>query len=237
MTTDSTQPEDKGPALPTNASIRTSFLLSVENSVFMAGSCMLIIAITTIAILWRINNPLWSHMLTMGFTQLLAGRAASIASATQANMHPALIVFFATYIDTTIVFILYPMFVFSYKHLFERRFFKTHIGPVFKSAQKHVGRLRRFKIASIFLFVWFPFWMTGIIIGSLLGFLMGLRTWVTMVTVVLGSASAVVCWVYAYDRLFSLMKDINEWIPLLLTVFIILALSIYRFVSLRRKNG
>lgn len=237
MTRDSTEPENKGSAIASDAGMRARFLLSEENSVFMAGSCMLIFWVGAVAVFWRIENVLWTHMLTMGFTQLLAGRAASIASATQADMHPALIILFATYIDTTAVFILYPVLVFSYKNLFERRFFKTHIRPVFQSAQKRVGRLRRFKIAGVFLFVWFPFWMTGIIIGSLLGFLMGLRTWVNMTTVVLGSTSAVICWVYAYDKLYNWVGQIHKGIPLALTVLIILGLATYRIITLRRKRS
>lgn len=237
MTKDFTEPGNKGSVNDSNAGIWARFLLSQENSVFLAGSCMLIFWVAALAVLWRIENALWTHMLTMGFTQLLAGRAASIAAATQADMHPALMILFATYIDTTTVFILYPVLVFSYKNLFERRFYKTHIGPVFQSAQKRVGKLRRFKIAGVFLFVWFPFWMTGIIIGSLLGFLMGLRTWVNMTTVVLGSASAVICWVYAYDKLYNWVGEIHKGIPFALTVLIVLGLAIFRVIALRRKRS
>jgi len=237
MTKDLTEPENKGSVSASDPGIRARFLLSEEISVFLAGSCMLIFWVAAAAVLWRIENVLWTHMLTMGFTQLVAGRAASIASATQVDMHPALNVLFATYIDTTVVFILYPALVFSYKNLFERRFFKTHIGPVFQSAQRRVGQLRRFKIAGVFLFVWFPFWMTGVIIGSLLGFLMGLRTWVNMTTVVLGSASAVICWVYAYDKLYNWVGDIHKGIPLALTVLIVLGLATHRIIVLRRKRS
>jgi uncharacterized membrane protein len=178
------------------------FLNSEEGTIFITGASMLIVWIASVAVLWHIESTYWLNLLTMGFAAL-AGRAASIAQGTSIGFNPGLVAALAIYFDVLLLFITYPLLIYSYRHFLENRFFKEHMQPVFDSAKKNLTQFRKAKIASVFLFVWFPFWMTGIIGGSILGYLLGLRTWVTLLTVILGSTSSVVCWVYITDKLFT----------------------------------
>ena len=215
--------------------VATRFLGSEEGRIFLLGCCMIVLWFATIAALLHTENRLWSRILSMGFAHMLAGRAASIAHGTQAGVPSQVIAMLATYFDVMVLFIVFPALVFSYKHFCARRFFKRHMEPVFVAAQKKVTRLRRFKIVGVFLFVWFPLWMTGITMGAVLGFLLGLKMWVNMTTVVLGSASAVICWVYAYDKLYSWGGHVHKGIPTVLTVLVVVALVCYRITVLRRE--
>jgi uncharacterized membrane protein len=79
---------------------------------------------------------------------------------------------------------------------------------ILASAKKDVSRFAKFKIAGIFLFVWLPFFMTGVVVGAVLGHLLGLKTWLNLITVVLGTLSASVCWLYAYDYLYARLEHI-----------------------------
>lgn len=224
------------PKLQISHEIREEFLHSEEGNIFVLGSCMLILWIEAMALLWRIAYPGWLNILTVGLTHVVAGRAASIAHGTHAGLAPGLIAFLAVYADTTAMFLLYPLFVFSYRNYFEGRFFQKHMKPFLESAQRGAGSLHGSKIVGVFLFVWFPFWMTGIIIGSVLGHLLGLRTWVTMATVITGATAAVVSWVYAYDKLFGWLADINQAIPIVLTICIFTGVVVYRFTRKRRLS-
>jgi len=218
-------------------SVRTKLFRSQEGRgrIFIAGCCMIGLWLMTIAVLLHRDHAMWPKMLTMGFAHMLAGRAASIAHGTQVGLPSALIAVLATYTDVMVMFIVFPTLVFSYKHFFERPFFRQHMKPVFEAAQKKITRLRRFKIAGVFLFVWFPFWMTGIIMGAVLGFLLGLRTWVNMTTVILGTLAAVTCWVYAYDALYTFVGRIHHAVPVTLTILIIFGLLTYRVLSRWRR--
>ena len=217
------------------ASLIKRFLSSDEGVIFIVGNCMLILWLTVIIVLFRIEYHHWLDILTMGFTQLFGGRAASIAQGTQTCMYPLLIFLLASYVDTMVLFILYPILVFSYRNFFEKRFFQKRMKPLFDSVQKRVTRYRRHKMVTVFFFVWFPFWMTGVIIGSLLGYLLGLRAWVNMTTCILGTMSASFCWVFFYDKLYKWLGNIHKEIPLILTFIIVIGLVIYSFYSKRRN--
>ncbi|OVE73957.1 hypothetical protein BVX94_02190 [bacterium B17] len=218
------------------SSINLKRRLPDELVIFMCGCGMFIGWIALAAVLWRLQHMLWNEILTMGFAQLLIGRAASTARATEINIHPLSITAFVVYIDTMTVFLIYPVLVFSYRHLFEKRFFKAHIRPVFDTARKSMGKLGRFKIAGVFVFVWIPFWMTGILVGSVLGFLVGLRPWVNMATVVAATTTAVMCWVYAYDQIYKWAGSIHSSIPRILTILIIALLIVHRILSGRKQK-
>jgi uncharacterized membrane protein len=197
---------------------------------------MLITWVATIAVMWRIQHPLWDDILTMGFTQLFVGRAAAIAQATQIDLSPALTILLATFVDLATVFILYPVLVLSYRSLFEGRFYKKHMQPVFAAATRNMDKFSKYKVAGIFLFVWFPFWGTGVVAGAILGYLMRVRLWVTMLTVALGTLTAVICWVFAYNQLFAWLGGIHESIPLLVTFGFIAGLIAWRFVRGHRNH-
>lgn len=218
-----------------DVSLIKRFLFSDEGTIFIVGNCLLILWLAVITVLFRIGHHHWLNMLTMGFTQLFGGRAASIAQGTQTNMYPVLIFLLASYVDTMVMFILYPAFVFSYRNFFEKRFFQKRMKPLFDSVQKQVTRYRKHKIVAVYFFVWFPFWMTGVIIGSLLGYLLGLRAWVNMTTCILGTMSASFCWVFFYDKLYKWLGNINKEIPLILTFVIVIGLIIYSFYT-RHRN-
>ena len=105
----------------------SAFLDTEEARLFTLGCCLLILWFASIAVLWRIQSDLWLQMLTMGVAHLAAGRAVSIAEATRLKLHPALIATLASYFDCMVMFIAYPILIYSYKHLLERRFFKEHM--------------------------------------------------------------------------------------------------------------
>lgn len=218
--------------------IRSAFLRSRQGPVFLAGCCMLVVWIGAAAGLWHAGVSIWDDVLTVGFAHLLAGRAISIVQGTQIGLPKWLIVLIATYADVTATFLVYPLFVYTYENFFEGRFFQERMRPMLKSAEKHVSGLGRFKIAGVFFFVWLPFWMTGIIIGSILGYLLRLRTWVTLTAVSLGAFAAVASWVYAYDILFTWLSTIHQEVPLVFTVLLIAGVIWYRIVrKLRQRNS
>lgn len=215
--------------------VQIEFLYTDEGRIFVLGCAMLILWVLVIALLWEFKQACWIDLLTMSFTELFLGRAAAIAHAKLVNMHPVLMVFVATYVDAVTVLISYPLLVFSYTHLFEGRFFQKHMRPIFESAQKGMDRVSGSKIAGVFAFVWFPFWMTGVVVGAALGYLLGLKHWVTMVTVTVSTMSASLCWVLFYDKLFDLLGKVHRGVPVVLTVAIITWLAVRRIIRKRRE--
>jgi len=229
--------KQQGAPVSGDSSLLLKFLHSEEGLIFLFGSCMLILWVLAIAFLWRFGEPVWSDLVTMGLMHIPAGgRAASVAYGIQAGLHPSFVAFLAICLDLMSVCIIYPLLVFSYMNMFERKFFKAHVQQVFESAKKSATRFSRYKIVGVFVFVWIPFWMTGAIGGSILGFLLGLKTWVNLTTVTLSTASAVLCWAYFYDNLFDWLSKIHKGIPLIVVITVILLAALMRIVNTQKKK-
>ena len=216
--------------------LRSAFLRSGQGPLFQLGCCMLLLWIAVAAGLWQLGHELWDDLLTVGFAHLLAGRAISIAQGTYVGFPRWAIVLIATYADIMGMLIVFPLFVYTYENLFEGRFFQRRMKPMLESAQRGVDRFRHCKVVGVFFFVWLPFWMTGIIVGAVLGYLLGLKTWVTTLAASLGALAAVATWVYAYDILFRWLARIHQEIPLFFTLALILVLLILHFRRSRRQK-
>jgi len=215
--------------------VRAAFLQSKEGTIFVIGCCLLLAWIIAAAGLWYAGVSLWNDILAVGFAHLLAGRAISIAQGTQIGLPKPVITLVATYADVMAMFVVYPLFVYSYEHFFEGRFFQKRMLPMLESAEKHVGSMRQFKIVGVFAFVWLPFWMTGIIVGSIVGYLLGLRHWVTLLVASVAALAAVSTWVYAYDVIFQWLSRIHQEVPLIFTLFLIVAIIWLRLLRRRRS--
>jgi uncharacterized membrane protein len=200
------------------------FLNSEIGRIFVAGCIMLLLWVCATAALWRVHHPWTMDIVTMGFAHVVAGKAVSIAQATAVGMPGWLVATLAAYADMLTLLLFYPLLVFAYENLVEKRFFQRHVRPVFESAQRGLGRIGRFKIAGLFLFVFFPLWMTGLLVGSVVGYLMGMRHWVNMGTISAATTASVVCWVYAYEVLFRWLPRINEDVVRILVAVLLVSL-------------
>jgi uncharacterized membrane protein len=222
----------------THASTRSlseTFLHSEEGRLFLLGCLMLIAWVCVGAALCHSDHPWWAEIFGVAVAHMFAGKAVSIAQGIAIGMPGGLIASISIYADMTALFITYPILIFSYKHFVDRPFYEKHVKHIFESAQKGLDRVGHSKIVGLFAFVWFPFWMTGVIVGAVLGFLMGMRTWAIMLTVMIGTTSAVICWVFAYDYLFGWVTGIGEPVLYVFIGLIILAVVIHHIRRRRRR--
>ena len=86
----------------------------------------------------------------------------------------------------------------------------------------------------LLLFVWFPFWMTGPVVGSIIGFLIGLGPWTTMAVVLTGTGLAIVCWVFVLNQVFVQLRALGPYVPF---VFVALILLIAISIHIRQYFG
>ena len=215
--------------------IREAFFRSEAGRLFLFGCVMLIAWVITAALLCYRQHPWWAEIFAVAVAHMFAGKAVSIAQGTALGMPGGLIAAISIYADMTALFITYPILIFSYEHFVEGPFYEKHVKRVFESAQKGMDRIGRFKILGLFAFVWFPFWMTGVIVGAVLGYLMGMRTWAIVLTVLLGTTSAVICWVFAYDFLLGWVTAIGEPVIHVLVTLVIVAIVIHHMRRRRRR--
>lgn len=147
--------------------------------------------------------------LTLTFTAMtglnwLIGRAAGMSFGYASNLSHATVIPANMVIETVQVLLVYPLFVLSVENLLDLPRLRPVVKRLRTTAEARRGAVSHFGIAGLFIFVFMPFWMTGPAVGSIIGFLIGIRPWVNIAIVLSSTYVAICLWGL-------LLNELNEW--------------------------
>ena len=137
--------------------------------------------------------------LTLVFTAMtglnwLIGRAAGMSFGYASGLTHATVIPASMLIETIQVLLVYPLFVLIVDNLLDLPRLKPFISRLRVAAEARRGAVSKFGIAGLFIFVFMPFWMTGPAVGSIIGFLIGIRPWVNIAVVLFSTYVAICLW-------------------------------------------
>ncbi len=165
-------------------------------------------------------------------TEIMFGRAASMTFGYSLGLGHSTVIPICIIIETILVLIFYPLFVFSWRHLLVIKWLKNIFERIHKAAETHKDKVQRYGIIGLFIFVWFPFWMTGPVVGCVIGFLLGLRVWLNITVVLTGTYAAIFGWAFFlrqfHDRVASYSSYAAMVIMPLLVIIIIVRHLLHR---------
>jgi uncharacterized membrane protein len=180
-------------------------------------------------------HALWS----MTTTHILGGRAAGILWGLEHRLSLWLVVGANAAIETFLVLLFYPLFVFSYERLIVIKPLEETMARARRAAKAHERTVMEFGVPGLLLFVWFPFWMTGPLIGSVIGFLIGLRPAVNILAVLGGTYLAILSWGVFLHGVHRSLAAVSPYVPFaFVAVILLLAVSIHiRYAFSRHAEG
>ncbi len=159
---------------------------------------------------------IWYHDITLVFTAMtglnwLIGRAAGMSFGYASGLPHLIVIPANMIIESMQVLLIYPFFVLSVDNLLDLPRLKPFINRLRTTAENRRGAVTKFGFVGLFIFVFMPFWMTGPVVGSVIGHLLGLRPWVNISVVLSATFVAIGVWglllnelsnwAAAYDRL------------------------------------
>ena len=165
------------------------------------------------------------ELIGMTATCAMFGRAAGMAFGYSVGLGHGMVIAISSLIETVFVLIFFPLFVFSWHRLLVFKGLKNLFERIRESAESRSTKVRRYGILGLFVFVWFPFWMTGPLVGAVIGFMLGLRAWLNITVVLTGTYVAIFCWAFFlrqfYRRIASYSPYAAAGIMLVLVAVII----------------
>ncbi len=175
----------------------------------------------------------------MGMTATLVflGRAAGMSFGYAMDIGSRIVVLFSMFIESVLVLLFYPLFVLAWQRLLVIKVLRNLMETFRKAAEAHHDVVIRFGIPGLMFFVWFPFFMTGPLVGSVIGFMLGLRTWVNLTVVLTGTYLAILSWAIPLRRIHERAEAYNPYAPVVLVVILILILvGVYLLRRTRRGH-
>ena len=197
-------------------------LRTTEGRILLLGITVAVLGLIAMAVV-ALLSPMAARMIgAMAFFNVIFGRAVSMSIGYAGGYGHTLVVPVNIWVETVLVLLFYPLFVFSMRKLVVFPSLKRFLERTRMTAERHHDKVRRYGVAGLFIFVWFPFWMTGPVVGSAIGFLLGFPAWLTVSVVLAGTYIAMVVWAYFMFDLQSRAAVFAPWAPSLIVVLIIL---------------
>ena len=231
-------------AQPTNTSIpkqsdllKGTLLTSSEGRLLLVGAILAFIYIFWLGIKLLFSPEESQLLIGITATGLLFGRATAMAFGYTLGMGHRIVIPICIIIETILVLIFYPLFVFSWRHLLVIKWLKNIFERTQKSAEKHKEKVQRYGVIGLFLFVWFPFWMTGPVVGSVIGFLLGLKVWLNMTVVLAGTSAAIFGWAFFLRQLHEQVASHSSYAAMILTILLIVVVILGHLLHRTLRNN
>jgi len=184
--------EEHVPEVPVDA--KAQLFSTAEGRILISGLILGLLYVAALGCSLLISQKTFQVLTAMTATHVLFGRAAAMSFGYTMDLGHATVVPVNLVIETIMVLLFYPLFVLSWRRLLVIQGFKNMMERISVAASTHQKIVRRYGILGLLVFVWFPFWMTGPLVGGAVGFLLGLPAWLTLVVVLSGTYLAIGSW-------------------------------------------
>ena len=219
--------------------LKVTLLTGSEGRLLLIGVALAFIYTFWLGVKLLLSPEESQVLIGMTATEIMFGRAASMAFGYSLGLGHSMVIPICIIIETILVLIFYPLFVFSWRHLLVINRLKNIFERIHKTAEAHRGKVQKYGIIGLFVFVWFPFWMTGPVVGCVIGFLLGLRVWLNMTVVLAGTYVAILGWAFFlrqfHDRVASYSSYATMVLIALLIIIIIVGHRLHRTLQ-ENKN-
>lgn len=171
----------------------------------------------------------FQELLSITITNVIFGRMAGLSIGVASQMDTTFLVFFNFFIESIMVLILYPLFVFSWNKLEFVSYppLSRYLERSRHNANKYQPLIQRYGVIGLILFVLTPFAMTGPVVGSFVGFLIGLHHRVTLAVVLSSTFIAIILWVYLIKNFEEQLVAYNDILMVVISIAIAVLLLWY----------
>ena len=210
--------------------LKETLLTSPEGRILLIGVALAFLY-TAWLVVKLINSPEESQILMgMTATNIMFGRATAMVFGYSQELGHATVIPVCIIVETILVLLFYPLFVFSWRHLLIIKWLRNTFERVHKAAENHMDKVQRYGIIGLFIFVWLPFWMTGPVVGCVIGFLLGLKARVNIPVVLAGTSVAILGWAFFMRRLLDHVASYSSYAGVVIFVLLIVIIVVGRFL-------
>ena len=174
------------------------FFKHSESRILSLGLFLLVVFLFLLALSAYFRPDEFTILLSMTASNIIFGRMAGLSIGISSQMDTTLLIAFSLFIESIMVLILYPLFVLSWKslHVVTYAPLNDFLKRSQKSAEKYQPLIKKYGIIGLVFFVLTPFAMTGPVVGSFVGYLMGLSHLRTLIVVLFSTLIAIILWTY-----------------------------------------
>jgi uncharacterized membrane protein len=203
----------------------------IEVKILMIGLLMLALAGLYFIFLLFTDVGLYKVLTSTAIIHIMGGRALGIVTCLSAGMSLFYTILYNFLVEVVIVLITYGVVVLVMRNIIQPKLFGTAVRQAELTAQGQKTAIKKYGTIGLFLFVMFPFFMTGPVIGAIIGYLLHYRAINNFLIVFSGTLASIVIYALVGNKLINFINQyihievLNRWglniIAVLIVIFLI----------------
>lgn len=194
-----------------------------------------------VLVAWAIVEPDpyaggWRLVLELAFL----GRLVSVADGTANGFSNTYLLVQTGLQDVILFLVAYPVVVLAHEGSVRRGgWFGRRLQGLRHTAELHRRWVEPLGAIGLWAFVFFPFWSTGVMVGGIVGYLIGLPTRTVFVSVLTGHVISVVSLIWFFDLMASLAERLDgnaRMAPWIVLAVLFVGMFLYQRVRAWRQT-
>jgi uncharacterized membrane protein len=205
----------------------------IEVRILFLGLLLAAIAGLVLAVLLFANPGLFRVLSSTAIVHVMGGRALGVAKCLSADISPFYTILYNFFLEVVIVLIAYGVVVLIMRNVIQPKLLHSTVRQAEMTAQRQKTNIKRYGAIGLFFFVMFPFFMTGPVIGAIIGYLLHYRAINNFLIVFGGTLCSIVVYTLVGNNIINSIEKyigieidlVKKWgsiiVGLLILVFLI----------------
>ena len=209
--------------------LRDNLFVGKEGNILFLGLALIFMMIILILSSYIINPEFANKITGIVFTNIVVGRVPALSFGYAAGLSHFVVICTNIMIELILVSIIYPLFVFSFKDILHIDALEEFFTQVKNKKEQYKDKFEKYGTLTLFIFVFIPFWMTGPIVGSIIGYLIGMNHYKNISIVFIATVLAISLWGLFLQEIIDTIMLIDSsivWISLGIIISVILFLKL-----------
>jgi len=202
----------------------------IEVKILFLG--LVLTALTGIYFLYLLfTDPgLYQVLSSTAIIHIMGGRALGILTCLSAGISLFYTIFYNFFLEVVIVLIAYGIVVLVMRNIIQPKLFDSAVRKAELTAQSQKTKIKKYGSIGLFLFVMFPFFMTGPVIGAIIGYLLNYRAINNFLIVFSGTLASIMIYALIGNNIINFINQyihidvLKKWGGIIIAVMIVVFL-------------
>jgi len=202
----------------------------IEVKILLVG--LVLMALNGIYFLYLLFTDfgLYKVLSSTAIIHIMGGRALGIVTCLSADISLFYTILYNFFLEVIIVLVAYGIVVLVMRNIIQPKLFNSAVRQAELTAQSQKTRIKKYGSIGLFLFVMFPFFMTGPVIGAIIGYLLNYRPINNFLIVFSGTLGSIMIYALLGNNIINFINQyihidvLKKWGGIIIAVLIVVFL-------------
>ncbi len=181
----------------------------IEVKILLTGLILSFLTCLYLLYLLFTNLGLYKVLSSTAIVHIMGGRALGIAACLSADISRFYTILYNFFLEVVIVLITYGIVVLVIQNIIQPKLFRSAVKQAELAARDQKTNIKKYGAIGLFLFVMLPFFMTGPVIGSIIGYLLNYKAINNFLIVFSGTLSSIIIYALIGN---NIIRHINQYV-------------------------